>query len=562
MTSHFQCTKAMTVGRTDETLTVGQVLLRGARLHSTKIAVAVPDQEWSYADLELHAREIARGLAALGVEPGDSVGLLLPNGLDFVAAWFGVSLSGAVIVPINTRYQFPELGYVISNADLKCVLTTDAVSEHVDFHALLCKALPGLAAASDPERLDLEAAPRLRQVVNLGHTQAPWRIDRQDFLENAGRYPSDHLETRHATIKSGSLAALVYTSGTTSRPKACMHPQRGLLYNWLAARDRLGITAADVVWDPLPLFHGQAYGMMMATLAAGGTFLTQTHFDPTVALELIDRYHATLLYPGFHTITARLIEHPRFATTDLCAVRAVLAIAPRDAWNSSQAAFAPAVQFSAYGLQEAGGVVSYAELTATEHIRRDTCGKPFPGIDICIIDTETGAALPPGGYGEILVRGPGSFIGYYRDPVATAAVVDDQGYFHTGDLGTLDSAGLIIYKDRVKSMLKVGGENVAPSEIETVLLTHPFVATAAVVGIPDERLDQVPAAFVELREGETATSEQIIEHCAERLARFKVPRVIRFVTQWPMSATKIQTSVLRDRLIEELTQARPGKRLT
>jgi len=550
----------ISVSRGDDPLTVGHLLLRSARRNPGKIAVAVPGEEWSYSELEFRAWEIARGLAALGVGPGDHVGLLLPNGLDFIAAWFGVSLAGAAIVPINTRYQPPELSYAITHAELKCVLTTDAVAEHVDFLALLGRALPELADASDAERLGIAAAPRLRQVVNLGRSEGRWHVDRKAFLERAGCHPRAELDARQPAIKPDSLAALVFTSGTTSRPKACMHSHRGLLFNWLAARERLKITARDVLWDPLPLFHGQAYGMMMAMLAAGGTFLTQTHFDPEVAFDLIDRHHATLFYPGFHTITARLIDPPRFSAADRTSVRAVLAISPADAWNRSQAALAPAVQFSAYGLQEAGGVVSYAELTASERVRRETCGRPFAGIAVRIIDPDTGAELPSGSYGEILVRGPGLFTGYYRDPFATAHVLDDEGFLHTGDLGTLDEAGRIIYRDRVKSMLKVGGENVAPSEIEAVLLTHPLIAVAVAVAIPDDRLDQVPAAFVELRHGSTLSAEEVIEHCAQRLARFKVPRVVRFVKEWPMSATKIQASKLRDGLLEELAQMRQGGR--
>lgn len=546
------------MGHGDGSLTVASLLCRAARVHPGKTAVATPEDECTYAELELRARQLARGMAALGVGPGDHVALLLPNGFDFVTAWFGVASMGGALVPINTRYQPPELSYVIKRADVKCVLTTDAVSEHVDFLALLSRAFPELVGASDPERLDIAAAPQLRQVVNLGRSEAQWLIGRTTLSGKAERYPQSELDGRQASITPESLAALVFTSGTTSKPKACMHSHRGLMFNWLAAKERLQITAADVLWDPLPLFHGQAYGMMMAMIAAGGTFLTQTHFDADAAFDLIDRYHPTLLYPGFHTITARLIDHPRFSAAELARARAVLAISPADAWTRSQAAFAPAVQFSAYGLQEAGGVLSYTELDAPERVRRETCGRPFPGIEIRVIDPVTGTDSPPGAYGEILVRGPGVFSGYYRDPDATAAALDADGFLHTGDLGALDDAGRILYRDRIKSMLKVGGENVAPSEVQAALLTHPAIAAAVVVGIPDARLDEVPAAFVQLRDGASLSAEEVIEHCARRVARFKVPRVVRFVTEWPMSATKVQTSKLRDALIAELAQP-PGR---
>jgi acyl-CoA synthetase (AMP-forming)/AMP-acid ligase II len=230
---------------------------------------------------------------------------------------------------------------------------------------------------------------------------------------------------------------------------------------------------------------------------------------------------------------------------------------PRDQWTRSQAVFAPAVQVTSYGLQESGGPVTFVELADSEQVRGSTCGRPMAGYEVRIADPETGRLLGPGTLGEILVRGPGQFSGYYRDPTATSRMVDGEGFIHTGDLGIVDEDGRVTFKDRIKNMLKVGGENVAPAEIETVLLTHPAVAAAVVVGIPDDRLDQVPAAFLELREGINVLPEEIIAYCSQRLARFKVPRLIRFVKEWPMSATKVQASKLRDRLIEELEESRP-----
>jgi acyl-CoA synthetase (AMP-forming)/AMP-acid ligase II len=544
----------------DQAQTVADLLLRSSRRYPARNAVAVPDRVWTYRELESHATEVARGLAALGVAPGEHVGLLLPNGLDFVASWFGVALAGAVIVPLNTRYKAPELNYVISHADLGCVLTTDAIAEYVDFPKLLCQAFPDLEKSPDPEHLELAEAPRLRRVVNLGRAEAPWRIGRAAFFEKAGQHPASDLEAREKTVKPESLAALVFTSGTTSRPKACMHSQQGVLYNWLAHMRHIGLTPADVVWDPLPLFHGQGYGMVLATIAAGGTFLTQTHFEAGVALDLIRNYGVTILYPGFPAITRELIEHPRFPKSGIPTARAALAIGPRDFWDRSQAAFGRAVQYSSYGLQESGGPIVFVDLSDTQEARRDTCGRPIPGAQARVVDRDSGADLPPGVIGEILVRGPGQLSGYYKDPAATKALVDEEGFIHTGDLGVFDDAGRLIFKDRAKNMLKVGGENVAPSEIESVLLTHPGIKAAAVVGIPDERLDQVAAAFVEIRDGAKVSPEEVIDYCAQRLARFKVPRVVRFVTEWPMSATKVQTAKLRERLIAELDANRSGQR--
>jgi acyl-CoA synthetase (AMP-forming)/AMP-acid ligase II len=537
-------------------VTLADLLLRPACPDPAAVALAVPGAALSWQELDARAAEMALALAALDVHPGDHVGLLLPNGLDFVVSWFGAALAGAVIVPLNTRYKAQELGYVISHAELRCLLTTDEIADHVDFPALLSEAFPDIRDAADAEHLRLAAAPELRQVINLGRGKAGWHLGREALAEKAAALSRGELERRRKRVAADDLAALVYTSGTTSRPKACMHTHESVLHNYLEAAVVFRMGPRDAVWSALPLFHGQGYGMMVAALSTGGAFLTQPYMDAEAALDLIQRYRATVLYPAFPAITARLIEHPRFAGADLSSVRALLAISPRDAWDRAQEAFAPAVQFSAYGLQEAGGAISFPSLTDPVEVRRDTCGHLLPGIEVRIVDPETGEERPPGVPGEILVRGRGQFSGYYRDPEATRNVVDMQGFIHTGDLGLIDEAGRLVYRDRIKNMLKVGGENVAPQEIETVLLTHSAVAAAAVVGIPDPRLEQVPAAFVELRPGMSATEEDLIAFCAARLARFKVPRLVRFVTEWPMSATKVQVGKLREGLLKELEAVR------
>ena len=535
--------------------TVAGLIFRSAPADSAAVALATPSASLSLEKLRARVAEMASGLAALGIAPGDHVGLLLLNGLDFVAAWFGVAAAGAVLVPLNTRYKPPELQHVVANSDLACLLTSDESAGHVDFMRALREAFPALLDAPDPSHLRLAEAPQLRSVVNLGTSTVPWCVGRSDFVAGASAHPLDP-DNLTARARPDSLAALVFTSGTTALPKACMHTHEGLMYRWLAVAEKLKLTPADSIWNPLPLFHGTGFGMLMASVFAGSTFITQPHVDPDAALDLIERYRATILYPAFPAVTRRLIEHPRFKTANLSAVRAVVAMGPRDQWRRSQAVFAPAVQLTSYGLQESGGPVTFVDLTDSEQVRGDTCGRPFAGYEVRIADPETGRLLGPGAVGEILVRGPGQFSGYYRAPAATSEMVDSEGFIHTGDHGMQDEYGRVIFKDRIKNMLKVGGENVASAEIETVLLTHPAVAAAVVVGIPHERLDQVPAAFLELRDGLNVSSEEIIAYCSRRLARFKVPRLIRFVNEWPMSATKVRASILRDQLIEELEEGR------
>jgi acyl-CoA synthetase (AMP-forming)/AMP-acid ligase II len=217
-----------------------------------------------------------------------------------------------------------------------------------------------------------------------------------------------------------------------------------------------------------------------------------------------------------------------------------------------QAAFPDAVQVSAYGLTEATGVVSFGELTDDLEARTESCGRPFPGIEVRVVDPDTGAPLSADERGELVIRGYCLFEGYYRDPKATALAVDDDGWLHTGDVGSLDSFGRIRYHGRYKDMLKVGGENVAAVEIESFLGNHPAVKLVQVVAADDEKYQEVPVAFVELHDGASATADDLIEFCHDKIAAFKVPRHVRFVDEWPMSATKIQKFRLREQIAAEL----------
>jgi fatty-acyl-CoA synthase len=210
------------------------------------------------------------------------------------------------------------------------------------------------------------------------------------------------------------------------------------------------------------------------------------------------------------------------------------------------------VQVSAYGCTELGGIVAMNDPAEDAESRATTCGPPFPGVELRIVDPETGEVVPTGERGEIVGRGPGMFEGYHNDPERNAEAIDPDGFFHTGDVGSLDAAGNVSFHGRTKDMLKVGGENVACLEIESFLATHPAVRLAQVVGIPDTRLVEVPAAFVQLEPGHTATEEELIEYFRGQVASFRIPRHVRFVEEWPMSATKVQKFRLREQLVAEL----------
>ena len=533
-----------------EVTTLGDLVVRGAALHGDADALVFPDGRMSYRELEARAYAAARSLRGLGVGPGDRVGVLMPNCLTFMEVTYGAALLGAVVVLINSRYRGAELAYVIQDADVVVLVTSDLVEEHVDHVARLHEAFPGLDAAPDVRALALDPAPELRATVLLGTSSPPGFVDQGGF-EDAGTAVTDaEVETLRRRIAVRSVGMMMYTSGTTARPKGCLMTHEMVVRNGIAVGRRFELTPEDRFWDPLPMFHMSAILPMTGCFFTGCAFMSMTHFEAGTALAMMERERATVFYPTFPTITMAVLNHPEYATRDLSRIRLIINVAPPDTLRKMQEQMPQGVQVTAYGSTEMGGVACFNELSDTIDQRVTTSGRPFPGIELRIAGPD-GQTLGPGEEGEICARGYSLFEGYHKDPDKTAEVMDADGWFHSGDIGTLDEDGRVSYVGRLKDMLKVGGENVAAAEIEALLQDHPAVSIAQVIGIPDDRLVEVPVAFVELRPGRTATPEELVAHCKGKLASFKVPREVRVVTEWPMSATKIQKFRLRELLTAE-----------
>jgi acyl-CoA synthetase (AMP-forming)/AMP-acid ligase II len=333
-----------------------------------------------------------------------------------------------------------------------------------------------------------------------------------------------------------------------------MLTHRAVLLDAHGIAERFAIPVGERWWDPLPMFHAGALMLMTGCFTAGATFISMPRFEIDEAIALIRDERPAVLYPLFPTITMTLMHDPRFRSLDKTGWRVVVNVGPVDVQRQVQDAFAPATLMSAYGITELCGTVIFTELDDPLDARLQTCGRPLPGFEIKVVDPESGAELAPGERGELVGRGPSRFLGYFRNEAQTSEVIDGDGFFHTGDLCSMDADGRVAFHGRIKDMLKVGGENVAAVEIESFLATHPAVKMAQVVGIPDPRLIEVPAAFIELVPGASATEEEIIGYCRGAIAGFKVPRAVRFVDDWPMSATKIQKFRLRDALLAELEE--------
>lgn len=537
--------------------TIGAMLHASAERFADREAIVFPDQRLTYRELDRAARRWARAMIALGVEPGQHVGLFMPTCIDFIEAFFGIAMAGAVAVPVNARYQAHELAYVTRDADLVVLITAGRLTDSLDYAERVEAALPELAGQSAEAGLALTQAPRLRAIVSLDEARSPAMLSRSAVLAAGDTVDEALLDARIAAVDPQDIAMILYTSGTTSSPKGAMISHRGQVGNSRNLGVRYECTSEDKVWSPLPIFHIAGILPMVMILDLGGCYMTVPHFDAGRALEMLGREGATIAYPSFVTIMQDLINHPTFRDTDLSRLRVMnsnFAVQPEWIKEAVKAAMPHTIQVGTYGLTEAAGTVSTSRLSDSYQTRTERCGVPLDEWEVRIVDPETGRDCAAGERGEIVLRGPNMLKGYYNAPEKTAEALRD-GWFHTGDIGSIDANGNVMFHGRTKDMLKVGGENVAAAEIEAMLQTHPAVKLAQVVGIPDPRYVEVPAAFVELAEGAEASEAELIAHCKGKLASFKIPRHVRVVSEWPMSTSKIQKFRLRDDLVAQLQSA-------
>jgi fatty-acyl-CoA synthase len=536
-----------------EATTMGHLVDRQAEATGDREALVFPDVRLTYAQLAERTDAFARSLAGLGVEAGDKVGILLANRVEFVLALFGAAKLGAIVVPVNARFKVTELSHVIAHSDAR-VLITAAAPDGTDYPALLTQVFPELPE-QDATALALRDAPALRQIVDLD-------ADRPGFLTRAAFEAGarhEDLTARKHQVRVRDVAMLMYTSGTSARPKGCLLTHEALVrHGGNVARTRFDLTAEDSFWDPLPLFHIGGIVPMLGAFSVGAKFCHAGHFEPGVALRMLEDERATVIYPAFETIWLQVLDHPDFDAADLAAIRIIQSICVPERLMQLEARMPWAAQVSSYGATECSSNLTLTRGDDPYEARMQTLGPPLPGMQVKIADVETGEPLPAGVVGELCFKGYALFEGYYKAPELTAACFDEEGYFHSQDLARLDEAGRLIYTGRLKDMLKVGGENVSAIEVEGYLVGHPAVNIAQVVAAPDAKYGEVAAAFLQLKRGASVTEEDIVAFCRGQIASYKVPRYVRFVEEWPMSGTKIQKFVLREAIAAELGAAVPG----
>ena len=527
--------------------------LSSAEDHPDRPILIFPDERISYQDLHERAFKVAKALHSMGVNRGDHVGILMANSIDYVAVLFGAAFLGAIPVLYNGRFKAREIAHVTSDADIKIIITSDQIDEHVDYGELLHSALPGLETkVYGNAGLQIPNAPNLHGAVMLGGKKFRGFIDETTFKEMGEEISDKEITSTLNKTRIEDPAIMFYTSGTTAMPKGCylnhtVWQDAGVV----GGVGNLGLRQGDKVFAPLPMFHTAFSQPFSGVLHVGGTLISMKRFEAKPALELIHKEKPTAMFPAFAMITNEIIAQPEYRSDSFKSVRTIVNVGPEDVLIQLQAKMPHTKQITVFGMTETGGSVCMGNHELTDAERAQTSGPALPGNEIEIRDPVTNEKLPPKTLGEIVARGIGVFSGYHKSPEKNAETFDSDGWFHTGDLGEMTENGEVIFSGRLKDMLKVGGENVASVEVEGFLSTHTGVKLAAIVGLPDEKYGEVPVAYIELEEGSEVSEEEIIDYCKGQIASFKIPRHVRFLTEWPMGATKILKYELRDKIARE-----------
>jgi len=528
--------------------TLGGLLDEIAAARPRAEAVVHRDERLTYGHLRARVDTLARALLALGVKHGDRVALLLPNRPEWLIGAFAAAKAGAITVAISTFSTPREIAWTLEHAQPRVVITLESFRGR-EYLSAIHAVCPELASAA-PGALRSPRLPELRAVVSIDERRHDGVLPWARLLEDTPTVNATALAVTQAAVKPTDIALVLYTSGSTATPKGVTLAHGGVVANGFDIGERMHLTARDRVWLTVPLFwsFGSA-NALPAVLTHGGGFVLQDSFEPGEALALLDDERCSVYY-GMANMARAILEHPDRPRRALAAMRTGLTIGlPEDVEMTMDAVNAREL-CNVYGATETYGNCAVTDAHDPRELRLTTQGRPLPGMEIYVVDPATGQALPPGEVGEFRVKGHLT-PGYYREPEQTGAAFDAEGAFITGDLGVVREDGRVSFRGRLKELIKTGGANVAPLEVEAVLMSHPAVQQAYVVGVADRARGEVGVAAVELRAGASATAEALTAFCRERLASYKVPARIVFRTaeEFPRTATgKVQKPRLREEL--------------
>ncbi len=536
--------------------TIGVHFSSAVRRWGDREALVVRHQDirWSYADLEREVDAFAAGLLALGLEPGDRIGIWSPNNSEWVVTQFATAKAGLILVNINPAYRITELEYALNKVSCKTLITA-ASFKTSDYLGMLAEIAPEINDC-EPGALTSARLPHLTTVIQIGGESAPGMYAYGEIAGMAGNAEKQRLAELEDELQFDDPINIQFTSGTTGFPKGATLTHFNILNNGFFVGEAMKLDETDRLCIPVPLYH--CFGMVLGNLACithGSVMVYPDEaFEPLSVLETVEAEKCTGLH-GVPTMFIAELDHPEFANFDLATLRTGIMAGspcPIEVMKSVVDQMNMAEVTIAYGMTETSPVSFQSGTDDPLERRVSTVGRIFPHVEVKIID-EDGKILPPDQKGELLTRGYSVMQGYWDDDERTAEAIDSAGWMHTGDLATIDEQGYGNIVGRVKDMVIRGGENVYPREIEEYLYTHPKVQDVQVFGVPDQKYGEEICAWIVLSTGETATEDEIKAFCKGQIAHYKVPRYVRFVNEYPMTVTgKVQKFVMRDAMIEEM----------
>ncbi len=543
-------------------VTVGQLLDKAACRWPDQDALIVVDQgvRWTWRELRERARTFAAGLLALGLEPGDRIGMLAPNRAEWLVTQFGTAYAGLVLVNINPAYRTPELEYALNKVGCRGLIT-ESTFKTSDYLAMMNDLAPELAGA-EPGDLHASRLPELRIVIRLGDERTPGMFNFGDVTALPGENDYAKMDAISASLDFDAPINIQFTSGTTGDPKAATLTHHNIVNNATMSSRIMNFTENDRLCMPVPMYHcfGMVLGTLLCTTSGAAIVLPSASFEAQACLQAIDAERCTAAH-GVPTMFIAMLDDPDFGKYDTTSLRTGMmagAPCPIELMHRVIDDMHLREITIGYGMTETGPLSTQTLLDDPIELRVGTVGRPLPHTEIKIIDDD-GRRVTRGVPGELCVRGYYVMRGYWGDPERTAKEIDEAHWIRTGDTATMDDNGYLRIVGRSKDMLIRGGENIYPREIEEFLYTNPKVEQAEVVGVPDPKFGEEVAAWIKLREGSSASEEEIREFCKGKLAHFKIPRYIRFVEEFPMTVTgKVQKYVIRERMTEELGTRKAG----
>lgn len=521
--------------------------------------IVYPDRQlrWTYGEFDERTNNLAKGLLAIGMKPGDHLGVWARNIPDWITFNFACAKVGIVLVTMNPAYKSHELDYVLKQSDMSALCIIDAWRD-VDYVKIIRELIP---EASNCERGHLSAPeyPFLKNLIYMGPEKHRGFYTVPELLLLGSHLPDESLEEAREQFDNNDVAMMQYTSGTTGFPKGVMLTHRNILNNGFFIGENQRLTHEDRVVLPVPFFHcfGCVLGIQ-AILTHRSTMVIVEEFDALMVHEAVDKEKATALY-GVPTMFIAVLNHPMFDEFDHSHLRTGIiagAAVPPEVVRESMERLGMVEMTNCYGLTETSPVFCQTRYDDDDWHKQNTVGRKHDPVEVRIIDPEDGHICGPGEKGEMCCKGYNVMKGYYKMPDATAEAIDSDGFLHSGDLASFDEDGYYVITGRIKDMIIRGGENIYPLEVENFMLSMSGVLDAQVVGCPDEKYGEIVVAFVKQREGFTLSEEGLRETMIKAMARYKVPKYIFFVDEYPETTSKkVQKYKLRE-MAEELVKER------